>query len=147
MAIVVLDAQALIALFRNEPGAEDVETILRDGQAGISAINLAEVVDQLHRVGGVALAQIASVVSTLVPDRVRIIEVTGAHAHEAAAIRARRYQRSRSPLSMADCIALAVVGVDDRLATADGPLLRAAQAEGRHVIALRDSSGQRARVR
>lgn len=42
MSEVVLDASALIALLRGEPGAAEVETVI--AQSRISAVNLAEVV-------------------------------------------------------------------------------------------------------
>jgi PIN domain nuclease of toxin-antitoxin system len=46
----VLDASALLALLRNEPGAERVEVILERG-AQLSAVNLAEVLSKLADLG------------------------------------------------------------------------------------------------
>jgi hypothetical protein len=57
-------------------------------------------------------------------------------ARRAAAVRARRYHRTSAPLSLADCIVLAATGESDRLATADGPLIRVAEAEKVQVTAL-----------
>jgi predicted nucleic acid-binding protein len=54
-------------------------------------------------------------------------------ARDAADIRARRYHRTRAPLSLADCILLAATGESDELATADAPLIRTAEAEGVQV--------------
>lgn len=53
----VLDASALIAFLRGEPGQREVEAILRAGRAAISAGNLAEVVDLLGRRGRLSAAQ------------------------------------------------------------------------------------------
>jgi PIN domain nuclease of toxin-antitoxin system len=50
---VLLDAFALIALLRDEPAADEVETILRRGEAAMSAVNLAEALDVLQRVDGI----------------------------------------------------------------------------------------------
>jgi uncharacterized protein with PIN domain len=110
----------------------------------ITSISLAEVVDQLHRIAGAPLSDVLDAVRTLVPGTIGLVEPTLAHAGRAAEIRARRYHRTRSALSLADCFALAVTPDTGTLATADGPLLRAAQAEGIAVIALRDSRGKRA---
>lgn len=49
MSEVVLDASAVLALLRNEPGAEEVERHLEG--ARMSAVNLAEVVGHLLRAG------------------------------------------------------------------------------------------------
>ncbi|HEX6443297.1 MAG TPA: type II toxin-antitoxin system VapC family toxin [Stellaceae bacterium] len=49
MTPVVLDASAIIALLRNEPGWERVEAVLAN--AAISTVNLAEVVGYLTRTG------------------------------------------------------------------------------------------------
>lgn len=142
--MTVLDAHALISLFRDEPGAEEVEQIVRRGGATITSVNLAEVVDQLHRVAGAQLSDVVDVVNTIVPETISVIEPTMAHAVRAAEIRARRYHRTRSALSLADCFALSVAADGGPLASADGPLLRAARAEATAVIPLRDSRGRRA---
>lgn len=46
----VLDASALLALLRDEPGAERVEAALERG-AQLSAVNLAEVLSKLADLG------------------------------------------------------------------------------------------------
>ena len=101
-------------------------------------------VDQLHRVAGAQLSDVVNAVNTLVPDTISLFEPTMVHAVRAAEIRARRYHRTRSALSLADCFALSVAADNGALASADGPLLRAARAEGTTAIPLRDSRGRRA---
>jgi PIN domain nuclease of toxin-antitoxin system len=49
MTSTVLDASALLALLRGEPGAEKVKAVLPD--SAMSAVNLAEVVGYLARSG------------------------------------------------------------------------------------------------
>ena len=46
-------------------------------------------------------------------------------------------------ISLADCFLLAAVGHGDSVVTADGPVARAARAEGMDVIAVPDSRGRR----
>lgn len=61
---------------------------------------------------------------------------TTSHPRDAADIRARRYHRTRAPLSLADCILIAATGASDALATTDAPLIRAAEAENVQVRTL-----------
>ncbi|MGI9108305.1 MAG: type II toxin-antitoxin system VapC family toxin [Pyrinomonadaceae bacterium] len=63
--IYVLDASAIIAWLRNEPGADVVENAIRDlnAQCLVHAINLCEVFYDAHRKAGEARAQ--AVVSDL----------------------------------------------------------------------------------
>lgn len=75
----------------------------------------------------------------VVGEPVALIEVDEPLCWRAVGLRARHYHRSRSPLSLADCVALAAVGPDDAIATADQPLVRAARAEGLAVIALAEA--------
>ena len=62
----------------------------------------------------------------------------------AGELHARHYDRKTSPLSMADCIALATAAaLGEPLATSDPPLAAAAKLEGVAVIPLPDASGRR----
>ena len=54
--IVVLDAWAVIALLRDEPGADEVERMIAGGGAIMSAINLGEVLYGLRRSHGPDIA-------------------------------------------------------------------------------------------
>jgi PIN domain nuclease of toxin-antitoxin system len=141
---VLLDAFALIALLRDEPAADDVETILRRGDAAMSAANLAEALDVLQRVDGVDRARLEAVTGPLISESVRVVVVDEPTAREGADLRARRYHRSRSPLSLADCLLLAAARqTHASVATADRPLTSAARAEGIDITALPDSRGRR----
>jgi predicted nucleic acid-binding protein len=126
---VLLDAFALIALLAEEPAADEVEALLRSGDAAITAVNLAEALDVLQRVQGIPRERLQEVTTPLVGERMKLLPIDERIARDAADIRARRYHRTRAPLSLADCILLAATGESDTLATADRPLIRVAEAE------------------
>ena len=62
----------------------------------------------------------------------------------AGELHAKHYDRKTSPLSMADCVALATAAaLAEPLATSDPPLAAAAQAEGVTILGLQDVNGRR----
>jgi ribonuclease VapC len=141
---VLLDAFALIALLRDEPAADEVEKILRRGEAAMSAVNLAEALDVLQRVDSVDRARLEALTRPLVSESLQLLVVDERTARDGADLRARRYHRTRAPLSLADCLLLAAArGADAVVATADRPLAGAARAEGLEVASLPDSRGRR----
>ncbi len=123
-----------------------MEAALREtgSPSRLSTVNLAEVIDVMTRiyqrpvdVTMTALAMLESGGLTIVPADAAV----GALAGE---LHARHYDRKSSPLSMADCVALATaVVIDDVLATSDQPLASAARAENVAVLPLPDSQGVR----
>jgi len=133
---VLLDAFALIALLAEEPAADEVETILRRGQAAIPAINLAEALDVLQRVQGVSSERLHAITAPLLHSSVVLLPVDERLARRAASIRARRYHRTRAPISLADCVLLAAADALDTVATADAPLIAVAREEGVQVTEL-----------
>jgi predicted nucleic acid-binding protein len=141
---VLLDAFALIALLRDEPAADDVETILRRGEAAMSAVNLAEALDVLQRVDGVDRARLDELTGPLVRESIPLLAVDERTARDGAEVRARRYHRTRAPLSLADCLLVAAASATDAaIATADRPLAGAARAEDVDVVELPDARGRR----
>ncbi|HUH81409.1 MAG TPA: PIN domain-containing protein [Solirubrobacteraceae bacterium] len=132
----ILDAFALIALMREEPAADQVEALLRAGDVAITAVNLAEALDVLQRIQGISRERLEEVTVPLVAERIKLIPTDERIARDAADIRARRYHRTRSPLSLADCVLLATAGPSDPIATADAPLIRVAEAENIKINAL-----------
>jgi predicted nucleic acid-binding protein len=141
---VLLDAFALIALLRDEPAANEVETILRRGEAAMSAVNLAEALDVMQRVDGVDRPRLDELTVPLVRESVALLAVDERTARDGADIRARRYHRTRAPLSLADCLLLAAArNADATIATADRPLAAAARTEDIEVSVLPDSRGGR----
>ena len=139
----VLDAFALVALALDEPAAAEVEALIRRGGAAVSAVNLAETIDQLVRVRSYALGDVRASFAPVLSEHVAVLDATEQVAWRAAEIRARHYHRDRCPLSLADCVALASVSSSGELATADPALARVARGAGVSLIALPDSSGRR----
>jgi predicted nucleic acid-binding protein len=126
---VLLDAFALIALLADEPAADEVEALLRRGEAAMTAVNLAEALDVLQRVQRIPRERLETVTTGLIGEQIALVAIDERIARDAADIRARRYHRTRSPVSLADCILIAAAAESDELATADAPLIRVAEAE------------------
>lgn len=142
----LLDAPALIAFLRGEPARAELEALLREPGAAISAVNLAEVVDQLARRGGLAIDQIQAVLSSLVDDALAVLPCRAPEAIRAGALRAKRYHRVNAPLSLGDCVLLATAQCEGAsVVSSDRALLRVARAEGIDVLPVRDSAGRRPR--
>lgn len=109
--LAVLDASAVLALLRDERGADQVAELLPT--AAISAVNLAEVLIVLERFG-VAAAEARRAVNALAVD---VLPADAAAAHAAAGITAANPRRS---LSLGDCFCLAAAERTGRSAvTAD----------------------------
>jgi PIN domain nuclease of toxin-antitoxin system len=138
----VLDASALIALLQNEPAADQVEALLRRRPPpAISAVNLAEALDQLVRVFGRDPMEVNDAIDRLLIAGLEVEPFWLPNARRAAAVRARYYHRTRSALSLADCAAIATaVALRAEIATTDRPLARAARDFGVKVVELPSSS-------
>lgn len=139
----VLDAFALVALSLEEPASDRVAAAIQLGNARMSTLNLAEAADRLVRVGGGPAGDVQRVLGDVIGEIVEPVPLDMATAWHAAELRARHYHRRKAPLSLADCAALSLTLTTPEgvLATADPPLLRAADAEGAGVLALPDSAG------
>lgn len=140
--MTVLDAYAVIAYLRAEPAAGEVRPLLDAGEATLTAVGVAEVLDHLVRLAGadeedaaLDLAQLGLLDGIVVDSDLGIA---------AGRLRARRYHRSRSAVSMADCIAAeAARQGSTSLATSDPPLLELCRSEGIATIVLPGSDGTR----
>lgn len=140
---VVLDAFALVALALDEPAAAEVEAALRRGDCLVSAVNLAEAIDQLGRVHRRSEQELRAAFAPVLDEVLSVVAADEAVAWRTAVVRRRHYRRRESELSLADCVALATAQAGHRLATADEPLARAARAEGIGVLGLPDTAGDR----
>ena len=113
----------------------------------ISAVQLAESVDRISRLGNATPAAAASAVARLLNlDRRPDIVVTldAATGIRAGVLRAANYHRERCPISLTDAIAAATaLLLGAPLATSDGPLARVVRREGGFVTPLPDSRGRR----
>jgi predicted nucleic acid-binding protein len=123
-----------------------VEAQLRDETqpSRISSVNAAEVVDVTTRIYQRPVEATLNALSLLEAGGLLVSDVNAAIGLAAGQLHARHYHRRASPLSMADCVALALaVSLGEALATSDPPLAAAAQAEGVAVVPLPDSAGRR----
>lgn len=138
--MTVLDAFAVIALLRGEPAAPEVRHLLERGDAVLTALGLAEVIDHLVRVVGTsdedAVLDVAQLGLSDAPP------VDADLALRAALRRAGHYHRTSRAISLADCVAAeAARMIGTGLATADPHLLDLCRAEGIATTPLPDSIG------
>jgi predicted nucleic acid-binding protein len=145
--VTFLDAYALVALIADEPAAAEVETILREGEARVVIVNLAEAVDVSQRVHRLPGADVRSALEPLFLGGVLAFALSDEeHAWLAAELRGKHFDRKKSALSMADCFLLAHALTNGApIATSDPALAEAARAEAVDLVALPDSSGNRPR--
>jgi PIN domain nuclease of toxin-antitoxin system len=132
----VLDAYALIALRLDEPAAEEVERILRGGDAAVTSVNYGEALDRLVRGRRIPEPRVRAGFEPLLDSSLRRIAVGFPLAESAARLRAKHYHRERQPLSLADYICIAAAGSDGAVATADETMLAVAEAEGVGTVPL-----------
>lgn len=140
-----VDASALLALLLDEPGAPDVEGLLREGGVAMTSVNYAEVIDQALRVQRKSRAAVARALDPLTSIRALVIsDVSAATGVRAGELRATHYDRRDRPLSMADCILLAAASFDvAAVATSDQLVADVACRVGLPVRGLPNSLGVR----
>ncbi|MHB1446572.1 MAG: PIN domain-containing protein [Acidimicrobiales bacterium] len=97
--MILLDASALLALLRQEAGADVVAEALEDQAGAVSVVNLAEVLEHATRTGSDASERLAELRGVFMFEPVTEADALGA---------AELYPLTRRPaLSLADRIALA----------------------------------------
>lgn len=142
--MTVLDAYAVIAYLRAEAMADEVATLLRTDPTVLSAVNAAEVVDQLVRVFGREPDGVHADLALLSHAGMTVEWLSPDIATDVGRLRARHHHRERAAVSLADCVAAATALAGRRpLATSDPPLAAMVRAEGGDVHGLPDSSGRR----
>lgn len=132
----LLDAYALVALVLDEPAAEDVVRLLREGGAAVTSLNYGEALDRLIRAQDLPEASVLAALEPLLGGPLARIDVGFGIVMSAVRLRMAHYHRKRSPLSLADCVCLAAAGPDGSVATADEAMLAAAKSEGIATIPL-----------
>ncbi|MFZ1925524.1 MAG: PIN domain-containing protein [Solirubrobacteraceae bacterium] len=143
-AVILLDAYALIALLAGEPAANEVGELIAGGGTVLAAPNLAETADRLGRVHGIAVQRTRAAVESLEQSTdLRVQATERAHGWRAAELRVKHYHRTRRPLSLGDCLLLAMATEEDHVATADPHVLATAGEEQIKWIALQNSQGLR----
>ena len=132
-SLLVFDAYPLVAVLLAEPAAPAVAALLAEsgGDAAVSAINAAEVVDAVARSQRADAGDVSSTIELWIEGGLSVVPVDWGQASRAAALRATHYHRSRMPLSLADCAAIALAEqLDATLVTSDPPMLRLARKIG-----------------
>jgi len=138
--VTVLDAFAVIALLRGEPAAAEVRLLLESGDAALTSLGLAEVIDHLVRVARVPAEEAALDVAQL--GLADALPVDADLALRAALLRARNYHRTDRAVSLADCVAAeAARTLGTGLVSADPHLLDLCRDEDIASIPLPDSGG------
>lgn len=139
--MTVFDSYAVLAYLKDEPAAAEVRPLL-DGDASLTALGVAEVLDHLVRIIGADEEEAALDLAQL--NLLDGIPVGSAIGVAAGRLRARHYHRSRCAVSLADCVAAGVARSGEvALATSDPHLLDVCHAEGIDVIVLPSSTGSR----
>ena len=105
---------------------------------------MAEILDVMTRIYERPVAATVTALAMLETAGLQTHVVDAVIGLSAGELHARHYDRKASPLSMADCIALATaLLLREALATSDGPLAAAAVIEGVDVLGLPNSTGDR----
>jgi predicted nucleic acid-binding protein len=141
--LILLDANALVSFLLDEPGACEVEELMQSRECGVPAPCVAEVRDLLIRRHAITEEEFLERTGPLVDVSVAGLPVDIQLAQWAGDIRAAHYSRSRSALSLADCLLLASAEEEDEIASADSAVIRVARELDIGVIPLLDSRGRR----
>jgi PIN domain nuclease of toxin-antitoxin system len=141
--VVLLDAYALLALLADEAPAGEVVRLIAEHESGITAVNLAEVVDVMQRRYSYPLEGAESAVDAVCAGGVSVVPVGDVEGRRAGALRAEYYGRRARSLSLADCFLLAATGDGDAVATSDPTVAEVARLEQIDAVLLPDSAGRR----
>lgn len=138
--MIVLDAYAVLAFLMDEAAAEQVEELVRAGDAQLTTVGVAEVVDRLVRLAGADEDTAALDLAAL--SLLDGLPVDAALGLAAGRLRSRRYHRTRCAVSMADCIAAEAARTHAAtLATSDPHLLDLCRAEAIEYTVLPATDG------
>ena len=140
--MTILDSYAVLAFLKGERAASEVEALIGGGDAAMTALGVAEVLDHLIRLSGVDEEDASLDIAQLgLQAPISVDEATGAAAGR---LLARSYYRRDCPVSMADCVAAEVARATARaLAASDPPLLDVCHRETIRVVVLPGVDGSR----
>jgi len=144
--VILLDANALISLLRDQPAATEVSELLRKDNCAMPATCLSEVVDRLTRKHRVDADAVSMLLGPLIEEVIHVLPVDRQIAWCAGEIRSAHYDRKTRALSLADCILLASAGAEEEIATSDRVVGLIARELEIGVIPLPDSNGNRPAV-
>ncbi len=141
--MATFDAAPLAAVLLGETGGLASGRMLADPGHAICAVNAAEVVDTVSRARDQPARRVASAIQLWIEAGLRIVPLEWSRAVRAAELRSMHYHRTRCPVSLADCGAIALAEqLEVELVTSDAPMIRVARRLGIEVIAVPDSSGR-----
>jgi PIN domain nuclease of toxin-antitoxin system len=132
----VLDAYGLVALTLDEPTADEVARVLREGDAAVTSVNYGEALDQLVRARGIPETRVRAAFEPLLDEALSRVDVGFGIVEKAVRLRADHYHRERTPVSLVDCICLAAAESMGAVATADRAMLAVAASEGIDTVRL-----------
>jgi predicted nucleic acid-binding protein len=141
--MAIFDAAPVVAALLAEPGGIVSARMLAEPGHAMCALNAAEVVDTVSRTRSEPAALVAATIGLWVEVGLRIVALDWPRAQRAAELRSVHYHRTRMPLSLADCGAIALAEqLDAELVTSDAAMIRVARAEGVAVHPVPGSSGR-----
>jgi predicted nucleic acid-binding protein len=143
--MAIFDAAPLVAVLLGEPGGFVSGRMLADNTAehAICSVNAAEVVDGVSRLSGGTAEATAAKVQIWIDAGLRVLPLDWPRAQRAAELRSVHYHRTRAPISLADCGAIALAEqLGDELVTSDTSMIRLARELGIDVVPVPDSSGR-----
>lgn len=130
-SVILLDAVALIDLLVEGPRAPAVAELIEGGDASITSVTAAEVVDVSLLRLGVDPETAGATLDPLLRFALPVLNVGWREARIGGELRARRYHGARAPLSLADCLLMASAAWRGATtATSDAVLAQVAAAEG-----------------
>lgn len=140
--MTILDTSGVIAYIDEEPAADAVDELLRQGGIRLTTVGLSEVIDQRLRNSGETLDDTLERLADYgIRDPVPLDEDIGIRA---GVLRAAYHRRWGTALSIVDCVAAATAAaLEVPLATSDAHLLDMAYKEGIDVVPLATSLGRR----
>jgi predicted nucleic acid-binding protein len=138
--MTVLDSFAVLALLKDEPAAQAVRQLILSGEATLTPLGVAEVIDHLVRLAGASEDEAALDLAQLDLLHSAPIDVTTALG--SGLLRARHYHRRERAVSLADCVLAETARVcHDSVASADPHLLDLCRDEHIATHPLPDSFG------
>lgn len=141
--MATFDATPLVAALLAEPGGIVSGRMLADPGHAICVVNAAEVVDSVARARRVTAEAVASKIQLWIEAGLRVVPLDWDRAQRAAELRSLHYHRSRAPVSLADCGAIALAEqLEAELVTSNPAMLRVARAEGVAVLPVPHSAGR-----
>ncbi|MDQ2761481.1 MAG: PIN domain-containing protein [Actinomycetota bacterium] len=138
--VTVLDACAVLALLTAQAAAVEIRRLLEGGEATLTALGVAEVVDHLVRRVGASDEDAALDIAALGLADPHPLDAE--LAMRAGLLRSSHYHRRSRAVGLADCVVAETARrIGSPAATSDPHLLDMCRDEGIEVVALRDTRG------